>query len=74
MLGTIKVPLNMKQLQVNLPKSQYDNDKEKMKVEKKKEFGLDDKEHNDRALQKIQEETEYEDDRVPPPPRSIQNS
>jgi len=50
MLGTIKVPLNMKQLQVNLPKSQYDNDKEKMKVDKKKEFVLDDKEHNDRDL------------------------
>jgi hypothetical protein len=72
MLGTIKVPLNMKQLQVNLPKSQYDNDKqEKMKKEKKKDFVLDDKEHNDRDLQKIQEEVEYDDEKVPPPPRSV---
>jgi len=68
MLGTIKVPLNMKQLQVNLPKSQYDNDKqEKMKKEKKKDFVLDDKEHNDRDLQKIQEEIEYDNERVPSP-------
>jgi len=43
MLGTIKVPLNMKQLQINLPKSQYDADKEKIKVDKKKEYALDDK-------------------------------
>jgi len=42
-----------------------------MKKEKKKDFVLDDKEHNDRDLQKIQEEVEYDDEKVPPPPRSV---
>lgn len=73
MLGTIKVPINMKQLQVNLPKSQYDTDKP-VKKEKKKDYVFEDSEQKDRNLGKIQEEPEddYEREKVPPPPRSIQ--
>ena len=65
MLGTIKVPLNMKQLGVNLPESQYDSDVRKKKALKSaskrssiERVGLA---SDGAGLGKINEETEAED-------------
>ena len=46
MLGTIKVPISLKLIGQNLPKSQYDEDKKKDKLKK----------NSNHKLQQIQEE------------------
>ena len=64
MLGTIKLPKNMKLISGNLPESNYDSDREKKQKKTKKEVDLTHKIRPESMLDEIAEDKEAEDQDV----------